>query len=129
MAAGTFCWKLVFAPDLMPARLTDLMATSATVAGVAVGFLATGQALLCSLSSNAVVESLKRFGHFDRMLKFFTAAILWNLVLLVSTTLSYWIDMADAPGWFAVWTGLWVGSLVATWRVLDLFRRTLHGVG
>lgn len=125
-ALAAFSLKFWVLPDLKPAKLSDLLSTSANVAGVAVGFLATGQALLCSLANNSVIETLRKYGLFERMLSFFSSAILWCLCLLVFTTLSYWTDLDKVPWLFSIWCGNWAGALVSALRVIDLFKRILH---
>jgi hypothetical protein len=114
-----------FYPD--PEKATEFFGNVVNISGIAVGFLATGQTLLCSLNDNFVVQTLRKYDRFDGMLRFFTEAICWCLLLALFSLLTYWVNFKVHSLMFSVWLGLFVGAFSATTRILALFAKTLHG--
>ena len=114
-------------PQSYPRSATELLNNVVSLSGIAVGFLATGQALLCSLSDNFVVQFLKKYSRFQDMLRFFSAAIRWCLCLALFSLAGYWVDFQKHAALFSVWLGLLSGASLTTMRVLLLFGRVLHG--
>jgi hypothetical protein len=53
------------------ATVTLVLPTAVTVAAMLAGFLTTAQTLLLVLISTPAVQSLRRSGHFDRLVRFF----------------------------------------------------------
>jgi hypothetical protein len=127
IACGTaFATHALGLRDLRP-ESNDLFGNVVNISGIAIGFLATGQALLCSLSDNFVVQTLRKLGRFEDMLRFFSSAIHWCLVLAIVSLLAYWIQFKDHPILFSAWLGVFAGAGVSTVRILILFNGVLHG--
>ena len=55
--------------------VTKLVPAALNVSAIAVGFLATAQALLLSLQSSRILEALRESGHYGRLVSFFTRAL------------------------------------------------------
>ena len=125
-----FWIHLHFFPKWVPAEMKDLLANTITLSGVAVGFLATGQVLLCSLTDNFVVKSLRDCGRFEEMLHLFTWAIFFCLTLSLFSLLGYAFDLKSLleqmPWLMSIWIGFWSATVAATIRVLVIFSMTLH---
>ncbi len=119
-----------FATTWLPKEANDLLSNTINLSGIAVGFLATGQALLCSLSDNFVVKILKEHKRFDHMLRYFTWAIFLCLLLALSSLAGYAIDVSavliQKPYLFSLWLGIFAAAATATLRVLILFSMILH---
>lgn len=122
-ACHYFLWRAAYPKDHAGELFTNVI----TLSGVAVGFLATGEALLCSLNDNFVVKTLRDCKRFDDMLRFFSKAIGWCFLLILLSLLSYWLDFQAHPMFFSVWLGFFGGSLVSTVRILRLFSKIVHG--
>lgn len=119
----------LFCPQLFPnpGKATEFFGNVVNISGIAIGFLATGQTLLCSLNDNFVVKTLRKLGRFDSMLRFFTEAICWCLALALFSLVSYWVDFQTKPTLFSFWLGVLTGAFTATVRILALFSNVLHG--
>lgn len=112
----------------------DVISSVTNVSGIAVGFLATAQGLLISLSETQVVRDLKQLGVHSLLMKYFTTAIHSSLLLcLLSLVLSLDPPSPEKPSpffgqhWmFSLWIGLTVFTLAANYRVISLFSRVLH---
>ena len=124
VAVHHFAWPQVF-PD--PAKTTEFFGNVVNISGIAVGFLATGQTLLCSLTDNFVVTTLKKYNRFEDMLRFFTGAICWCLSPCLFSLLTYWVDFQKHSILFSLWLGVFVGAFFSTTRILGLFSKILHG--
>lgn len=116
-------WPKAFPSD----HSTELFANVINIAGVAIGFLATGQSLLCSLTNNFVAETLRKHGRLSHMLRFFTRAIVWCLALVLASLCSYWLDFSKTHWLFSVWLGLFAGAATSTIRIVQLFTKVVHG--
>lgn len=129
LACSSGAAHYLLCPQLFPnpEKATEFFGNVVNISGIAVGFLATGQALLCSLNENFVVKTLKKLGSFDNMLRFFTEAICWCLGLALFSLLSYWLDFQKWPTLFSLWLGVLIGAFAATVRILALFTDILHG--
>ena len=109
-----------------PTDANELFNGALNLSGVAVGFLATGQGLLCSLSDNFVVTQLKKLGLFERLLSSFTVAIRWCLLLALFSMLAFCIDFKPRPFFFSLWIGIFLGAGAASYRVIHMFGKILH---
>jgi hypothetical protein len=127
VAIGLGLFHGFLARTYYPANDKDLFSSVVNLSGIAVGFLATGQALLCSLSDNFVVVTLKKLRQFDSMLANFTIAIRACLFLAVYTLLSYLVPFQAEPVLFSVWLGFLVFAALTTLRVLWHLGSILHG--
>lgn len=110
-----------------PRQDSDLYSNVINICGVAVGFLAAGQALLYSLPDNKVVATLNKLGRLNHLLRFFTAAIVWCMLAAIYTTLSYVVDFKVSPALFSIWLALVSGAVFSTIKVIALFSATIHG--
>jgi len=129
MACAAFTAQHFAFPQLFPnpEKATDFFGNVVNISGIAVGFLATGQTLLCSLSDNFVVKILRKYNRFEAMLRFFTSAIVWCLTLALFSLLAYWINFQKYPLLFSTWFAVLFGAFFATIRILALFAKILHG--
>lgn len=129
LAFSTVAVHYFLLPQLypVPEEATDFFSNIINISGIAVGFLATGQTLLCSLSDNFVVKILRKYNRFEDTLRYFTEAICWCLALALFSLLSYWVDFKSHAILFSIWSGLFVGTFFATARILWLFAKILHG--
>lgn len=130
-AGYLWVWRYVCGADpaaMIPAEEKELLGGVLSLLGAAVGFLATGQALLCSLQDNAVVKELRRLRFYQRTMVFFTRAIWWALVASVLSLVGLWIKFGTHRAWFAVWIGCAAGAAVAILRIILIFARVLHQV-
>lgn|SRR5665213_2219808 len=123
-AVHHFAWPQLY-PN--PEKATEFFANIVDISGITVGFLATGQMLLCSLEDNFIVKILRKYNRFQGMLRFFTEAICWCLTLAVFSLLTYWIDFKEHSLLFSIWFGLLVGTFFATVRIIGFFAAILHG--
>jgi hypothetical protein len=55
--------------------ITKLAPSALNVSAIAVGFLATSEAILLSLSRSRVVRQLQKEGHYSRLIRFFRQAL------------------------------------------------------
>lgn len=124
------CSHYLWASNWIPKEINDLLSNTINLSGIAVGFLATGQGLLCSLSDNFVVKLLKQVGRFDEMLRFFTEAIFLCLLLAFTSLFGYSVEITPFltanPFVFSLWLGLFIAVAVATIRVLIFLAMILH---
>jgi hypothetical protein len=114
-------------PTAYPVSAKELFSGVVDISGIAVGFLATGQVLLCSLTDNFVVKTLRKYGRFEDMLRYFTVAIYCCLFLALFSLASCWTDFKAYPPVFSIWLGACATTFGATLRILLLFRKVLHG--
>jgi len=125
-----FAAQHYYAPTWVPKEMKDLLSNTINLSGIAVGFLATGQALLCSLTDNFVVKALKEHNRFDHMLRYFTWAIFLCLLLALSSLAGYAVDIPEfltqKNYLFSIWLGIFAAATTATLRVLILFSMILH---
>ncbi|MCZ7636243.1 MAG: hypothetical protein M5U12_09535 [Verrucomicrobia bacterium] len=113
-------------PSTYPPRGEDLISAVLDISGIAVGFLATGQALLCSMTDNFVVSTLRKHGRFNDMLRMFSVAIYWLLGLVIYSLLSFFADFQTHHVLFSLWIALLAGASVATLQILRLFHKILR---
>lgn len=124
--AHGWCYRKWY-PCGYPDSDRDLFSNVVNLSGIAVGFLATGQALLFSLTDSFVVKTLKQLNQFDRMMENFTVAIRACLVVAVFTLGSYLWSFKTVPYLFSAWLGLVSYATLTSLRVLYHLGETLHG--
>ncbi|HMO64505.1 MAG TPA: hypothetical protein PKC18_07730 [Lacipirellulaceae bacterium] len=116
----------IFGREWRPANLEALLSDTVSIAGIAAGFLISGQTLLIGLTDNRVVRFLRDVGRFGDVLRYFSSA-LWWCVWLVAATLSLRFIGEPVPDLvFAAWVGLMAGAAGATIRILVVFQRILE---
>jgi hypothetical protein len=110
----------------LPDTLTGLLSAMVSVAGIAVGFLATAKSILVSIDDKEIIRKLKKVGYYKRIIGYLRSAIRWSFALAVLSAAGMLIDLkGNWEPWkavcFAIWLGVTVTAALSYYRVIGLF--------
>lgn len=112
----------------------EIFGNVTNVSGIAVGFLATAQGLLVSMSETHLVTQLKQLHQYKPLLRYFSRAIqlalvlcLGSLLLTVAPVHEVGVPRFAGVEWaFSLWIGWLAWTASASFRVIHLFGRVIH---
>jgi hypothetical protein len=127
------------APVLSPSRTyilqgySTLLPSALNISAIAVGFLATSQSILLSLSRSRAVRLMKESGHYKRLLKFLRRAIttsfLWAILTAWLSTLHLLLGGVWRLGAVCVWTYLCASSILCYYRATAIMTAVMEDEG
>lgn len=124
-SASMLAWRFA---DLPFPDSEALLASTLTVSGIFVGFLATSKAILIGVKP-AILRSLSTSGYMSDLVSYIGQAIWANLAFCTFNVLGYFITV-PRPHWYAlVWIGLAVTSLLTFIRVTRIMLRLIRADG
>ena len=107
---------------------TVILGAGMTFAGVLIGFMGTAISILLTVPAAEKLKELKYDGisYFDRIVSLMFAVVGWSAALALYSIAS--MVLSDSFGGYdkyadAIWTGLFVGSVVASYRALKVFAK------
>lgn len=113
----------------LPANIRDLIMAATTISAIAVGFLATAEAIIVSISRSDILQWMKDGGHYETTIDYFVDAIHFCMTTAILSGLMLLIDYKDPVKivlWVvAAWVFIAVSGLFATYRVISLFSTIL----
>ncbi len=127
VAAAIFWWPLQ-TPDVPPTAI-NLLTAIISVAGIAVGFLMSAEAILLSLDESRVIRQLRQVGHYDLLISYLNEAILFSFALATLSAIGLFVDFKQTC-WPAPVVCLWMFVAAAAgccyFRVIRIFSRILR---
>lgn len=105
-----------------------LLASTLTVSGIFVGFLATSKAILIGVKP-AILRSLSTSGYMSDLVSYIGQAIWANLAFCTFNVLGYFVAIPRPPWYALVWIGLAVTSLLTFIRVTRIMLRLIRADG
>ena len=124
-ATALVSWRLGWAPVLPdPAAVLGFAGTVASVASTMLGFMLAALAVIASISNTALVERMRKTGHYDDLL----ATIFFGCGLFLAVVLCGFALLFGAPAgpvFLAVVLGLHAGALVSLIDIGRKFRLVL----
>lgn len=115
-------------PDTMPNLLSAIL----TVAGVAIGFLATVKSILISIDERPIVQRMKEAGIYRRVIGYLRAAITWSFILTFISAAALLLSYKEITTWTtsrqvltAIWLAVAAGALLSYYRIARIWRTIL----
>ena len=104
----------------------NIISGTLIVSGILVGFLATSKAILISMDSSSIMDSIRESGYINELVNYIGEAIRFNLIFCVVSVFGYFIDRTAYDWYPLIWIFFAVGSLSAFIRMkrimLKLFK-------
>lgn len=114
-------------PPTFPKDAGDLLATSATVASVIVGFLTAATALILSISSSRVYRHLKSQGVIDVLFEYLKTAIYAGIVFLVVCIAGFFVESGTIL-YIYIWVVTGAAMILLFLRITGLLLRLVAHV-
>ncbi|WP_312143941.1 hypothetical protein [Brevundimonas sp.] len=115
-------WSPTFPPDA-----GDLLATSATVASVIVGFLTAAAALILSISSSRVYRHLKSQGVIDVLFEYLKTAIYAGILFLIVCIAGFFFE-SNTTLYVDLWVATGAAMMLLFLRITGLLLRLVGHV-
>jgi len=117
---------------VLPETLPNLLSAVLTVAGVAIGFLATVKSILISIDERPIVQRMKEAGVYRRVIGYLRAAITWSFILTLVSSVALLANYKDVRVWdtqrqlgTAIWIVVAVGALLSYYRIAGIWQEIL----
>lgn len=114
-------------PPTFPQDAGDLLATSATVASVIVGFLTAAAALILSISSSRVYRHLKSQGLIDIIFEYLKTAIYAGVLFLIVCIAGFFVK-SDSKIYINFWVVTGAAMTLLFLRITGLLLRLVRHV-
>lgn len=115
---------------LIPENVKELLAAAISIGAILAGLLGNAMAILFSIDGKAVIQGLRKTGHFDGLVNYLLGAIFWSSLMAVLSGVGLLVDVKPKelpnPVAASVWFFATVASIVAYGRVINLFSRILR---
>jgi hypothetical protein len=122
VAAVVWAWA-VKQPLPLPSKfLTDIIGTSATMASVFMGFMATSMSILITYRGSRMARQLRASGALHTLVTYLREALVWIMLWLLSCFLLYF---QQTPPLQTIWAVLATLSLLCFLRVVFLLSRLI----
>lgn len=121
---------------VFPDTLPNLLAAVITVAGVAIGFLATSKSILVSIDDKPIIQRIRDGGLYPRIVGYIKAATFWSFLLTIASVLALLVDYRGLTAWdwphaigAAFWLGIAVATMAAHYRAVGIWYTILANIG
>jgi len=123
-AIATTVWAWATRQPLpLPSKfLADFIGTSATMASVFMGFMATSMSILITYRGSRMAHQLRASGALHTLVTYLREALVWILLWLLSSFLLYF---QQTPALFTAWAVFATLSLLCFLRVVFLLSRLI----
>jgi hypothetical protein len=121
--------KVFHASPLNEPALKDIFSSALNLSGIAVGFLATANAIVLSLDNKPIVTRLKELGAYTNLVKYLIVGIRWAFTLaLASAAVLLYNQFTAVQRVYAIaaWLGIGVVCGLACFRIARLFASILN---
>ena len=125
-----FCCHLLLHSHSPSSSLKDVFSAATTLSSIAIGFLATAESILFSISQTSIIKQLKITGTYKRLINYFMDAINWSFLLAIFSLIGTFIDFKTWQLWNSTLFDLWLLAFAAaglsSYRVIHVFASILR---
>lgn len=119
----------VFQGQALSSRLTDLLAATMSLSGIAIGFLATVKSILFSIEDRKIIKNLKQTNKFNTLIDYIMDAINGSFLSSILSGIGLLIDWESYNNWKIIFISSWMATLLTSgfccYRVIKLFQKIL----
>ncbi|MGP0583721.1 hypothetical protein [Paenibacillus timonensis] len=105
----------------------EILSSAVNVSAISAGFLATAMSLLISLTNDSIIERLKKFGLYKKLINFLKSSIAWTFLIALISSAGLFFNRGNTNSdlFFYIWIFVCVVGFVSVVRVVRILSKIL----